>query len=681
MSCIRLLLLYHHLLVFGSDDHLYTLQHNLPKPDSMDEGRYETKFLACTGEYADAYTPGGFHPILIGDELDNGKYKIIHKLGHGGSATVWLARDMHQERYVAIKVLQAVASKFANEIAIQQYLSKDSDFACAAVAKIRGRFFIRGINGRHVCLVLDVHGPSLYDLAGIKFRPDQARDIARQIAEAISFLHRNDVAFGDLSPSNLLLDCIDFSSFSAEALYESLGEPVAEEVMCIAKDKTVVKHAPTHIYGAVNFASKDLGLLKPRIVLADLNEAVHITSPATRLSTGYHEEYASPELVFGINRYHTKASDIWALALIFFEIRCRDFLCYGLDREAGQALQRLIGPPSLDFLGKSQEAAEDRMEEVEELHCITDEDFANSQNTINHKLETVGQWEPWHTMTRDERRAYIQSWLEVQPQNDFDMESKLDTGPPPPARLSDDERIDFHDLLTRMLVWDPEKRLTIEQILGHPWLHRRYDDLEDAKAWIERYNTGQTNWDIRNYHQSCSSSVTGAEVKHNRCPPELWGAIFGYDENGEPINPYADEATASPDVVEQPEESGESEEYFVTRLLGLPMSPQETIEEDTKIVTKVDTKALPETAGVSQRGNPEDNNESSITHLPESLIPTQEHTEDDETITPEVSEIFSETIPQSDGGSDATEYSTINLQGPTTPHQEIVEYYGFITKD
>ena len=63
---------------------------------------------ACTGldrwglyelfertEDAAMYITGGFHPIEIGDELHHGRYRIIHRLGHGGYATVWLALNQH----------------------------------------------------------------------------------------------------------------------------------------------------------------------------------------------------------------------------------------------------------------------------------------------------------------------------------------------------------------------------------------------------------------------------------------------------------------------------------------------------------------------------------------------------------------------------------------------------------
>lgn len=49
------------------------------------------------------YTEGGYHPIEIGNVL-NDRYEIVDKLGYGGWSTVWLARDSRQKRYVALKV-------------------------------------------------------------------------------------------------------------------------------------------------------------------------------------------------------------------------------------------------------------------------------------------------------------------------------------------------------------------------------------------------------------------------------------------------------------------------------------------------------------------------------------------------------------------------------------------------
>ena len=46
-------------------------------------------------EHARDYRPGGFHPILLGDTLKKGQYRVIRKLGNGSFSTVWLAVNRH----------------------------------------------------------------------------------------------------------------------------------------------------------------------------------------------------------------------------------------------------------------------------------------------------------------------------------------------------------------------------------------------------------------------------------------------------------------------------------------------------------------------------------------------------------------------------------------------------------
>lgn len=51
-----------------------------PPQDIVDEGN-------------DAYRPGGFHPVYIGD-VYNARYKILNKIGYGSYSTVWLVEDV-----------------------------------------------------------------------------------------------------------------------------------------------------------------------------------------------------------------------------------------------------------------------------------------------------------------------------------------------------------------------------------------------------------------------------------------------------------------------------------------------------------------------------------------------------------------------------------------------------------
>lgn len=47
-------------------------------------------------ERRDAYRPGGFHPVYIG-EVYAGKYEVMNKIGYGVYSTVWLVKDLSKQ--------------------------------------------------------------------------------------------------------------------------------------------------------------------------------------------------------------------------------------------------------------------------------------------------------------------------------------------------------------------------------------------------------------------------------------------------------------------------------------------------------------------------------------------------------------------------------------------------------
>ena len=84
-----------------------SLDHGLPHAPATSHGTY-LGGLNEDLEDLEFYQLGGYHPIHLGDELGPpGRYRVIHKLGHGGFGTVWLCRDSQASRYVAVKVMTA----------------------------------------------------------------------------------------------------------------------------------------------------------------------------------------------------------------------------------------------------------------------------------------------------------------------------------------------------------------------------------------------------------------------------------------------------------------------------------------------------------------------------------------------------------------------------------------------
>lgn len=133
------------------------------------------------------YRPGGYHPIHLND-IVNGRYRIIHKLGHGGFSTIWLAR--YEDQYFALKILIADASD--REVTLIQSLQADTNQTSRL---LQDSFVITGPNGTHQCLVLEVAGPCLRKLMG-KLSKSLIRSAQKQIAQELAHLHSRGICHG-----------------------------------------------------------------------------------------------------------------------------------------------------------------------------------------------------------------------------------------------------------------------------------------------------------------------------------------------------------------------------------------------------------------------------------------------------------------------------------------------------
>ncbi len=144
------------------------------------------------------------------------RYTIERELGAGGMATVYLAHDIKHERDVAIKVLRpelaaAVgAERFLVEIRTTANLRHPHilplhDSGEVLVEQAEGR------EGPHSFLYYVmplVEGESLRErLARDRQLPiEEARQIAREVADALAHAHAKGVIHRDIKPENILLD-------------------------------------------------------------------------------------------------------------------------------------------------------------------------------------------------------------------------------------------------------------------------------------------------------------------------------------------------------------------------------------------------------------------------------------------------------------------------------------------
>ena len=133
-----------------------------------------------------------------------GDYVVERELGHGGMATVYLARDPKHDRHVALKVLHP---EFAASLGVERFLRE---------IHITAR-----LDHPHILPVLDSGSGSgllwytMPYVEGVTLRDRLTREtqltvgevikIAYEVADALDYAHRHGVIHRDIKPENILL--------------------------------------------------------------------------------------------------------------------------------------------------------------------------------------------------------------------------------------------------------------------------------------------------------------------------------------------------------------------------------------------------------------------------------------------------------------------------------------------
>jgi len=130
-----------------------------------------------------------------------GTYRLDKKIGSGSYGVIYLGTNIYTEERVAVKLeLQSVRRpKLASEYKIYRTLA-------GGVGISRVHWFGRA--GKYNALVLDVLGPSLYDLfrfCGRKFTLKTVLMIADQLLARIEYIHSKNFLHRDIKPANFVM--------------------------------------------------------------------------------------------------------------------------------------------------------------------------------------------------------------------------------------------------------------------------------------------------------------------------------------------------------------------------------------------------------------------------------------------------------------------------------------------
>lgn len=418
-------------------------------------------------EDVEDYQPGGYHPISIGDAFDNGRFRVLHKLGSGGSSVVWLARDQRGDggKLVTLKAMRAdISSSFKDpseipELAISQKLRASlPPSESVAFQTVDHHFFVQGPNGSHLFLIFPLAGPSVLAVSESPGRTtgsrrssaDLARKVAKQTAMMLYHMHCAGVVHGDLTTSNILFRLSPHvTNWSDAEVYAHLGHPETEDVeTCDGQPSG--PHAPPVLVAPIdNSKISHANLLQENIIVSDFGQSYLTTSPPPSYEPRTILNYQSPEARF--EDLAGLEADIWSLGCAIFEIRAgfalfEPFFASDVDilRQTVETLGRLPDPWWAAFEQRSLWFDEDGQPKSEQ----DQEPYVKAcRSSIRDKLCEIGEGD-------DELPPFGDEGLMIE---------KIG------VRLREEEVGLLEDLLEKMLRYRPEERIGIRDVVRHPW--------------------------------------------------------------------------------------------------------------------------------------------------------------------------------------------------------------------
>ena len=132
-----------------------------------------------------------------------GEYSVLRKLGEGGSSAVYLARELHSERQLVLKIIRSdgeSTDRFARRFALEN----------AMLERVSSRHVVHvhahGIGERYAYIAMEYFaGGTLRTQMRVPLAARRANELLREVAEGAASLHQCGIVHRDLKPENVMV--------------------------------------------------------------------------------------------------------------------------------------------------------------------------------------------------------------------------------------------------------------------------------------------------------------------------------------------------------------------------------------------------------------------------------------------------------------------------------------------
>lgn len=168
----------------------------------------------------------GNTPMIEGGRLLAGRYKLLEKIGEGGAAEVFRARDQHLGRLVAVKLLRP---QFASDPQSRDRFAVEARaVATLSHPNIVDIFDFGEVPDGSMYIVMQfVEGGDLKDILRQRGRmsPGETIAIAQQVCGALSAAHTQGLIHRDVKPQNILIDSSGNARLTDFGVVKALSAP------------------------------------------------------------------------------------------------------------------------------------------------------------------------------------------------------------------------------------------------------------------------------------------------------------------------------------------------------------------------------------------------------------------------------------------------------------------------